>query len=111
MGKMIDKITLNELDMMHEYRMDNVDSDEDTLKYGVVPADIKDILTPWEDAKANLFKMFDENLILTRSFEYAKNREDLYRELNDLSCTYYGRKQREAKTFCEAYQNLTSSIF
>ena len=110
MGKMIDKITLNELDMMHEYRMDNVDSDEDTLKYGVVPADIKDILTPWEDAKANLFKMFDENLILTRSFEYAKNREELYSELNDLSCTSYGRKQREAKTFCVAYKNLTSSL-
>lgn len=76
MGEMFDKITAEEKQMMEfyleEYACRSDANERETLE---------EILKPWEKEKAELYKMFGENLILSKSYTYQLPQNDLYDRL------------------------------
>ena len=75
-------IKANELTMIENYISDFVNDGE----YGMRGefAGVQAVLTPWNEAKERLFKLFGEQLIHTKSMQFEMNEEDLNRQMADL---------------------------
>lgn len=108
---MIDLITAKEMEMMADHRLDCAGNGEDELCYGITPAPMSQILAPWTEAKGKLFKLFGEQLILTRKFEYVKPENEIMQELYDLDTTSFGRKNRKASDFYQAYDEIVNEAW
>lgn len=79
-----DKLTSNDLTLIENYIRDYVvNSDCDTNLHGKF-AGVENILAPWNQAKPTLFKLFGEELILSKELSFAMTREELYRQVTDL---------------------------
>lgn len=101
-----EKITENELKMLDTYRDLCADSEEQEVIINADEwADIKYVLREWEESKATLFKMFGEELILTKQFSYNRPKNEIKEEMEQLLRNHhtYGRKERSC---CEFYQQI-----
>ena len=79
-----DKLTSNDLTLIENYIRDYVvDAECDTNLQGKF-AGVENILAPWNRAKPTLFKLFGEELILSKEISFAMTREELYRQVTDL---------------------------
>ena len=84
MATPFDKLTSNDLTLIENYIKDYVvDAEYDTNLHGKF-AGVENILAPWNRAKPTLFKLFGEELILSKELSFAMTREELYRQITDL---------------------------
>lgn len=91
------KLTSNDLSLIENYIKDYVvDAAYDHNLYGEF-AGVANILAPWNSEKSTLFKLFGEELILSKELSFAMTKEELYRQITNL---LYGnsfiQKVREA---------------
>ena len=102
--KLTDAITNEEYKMLDYYRQSYVSdnnlyssyiSTENLLKQG------------WVDAKQTLYKMFGEQLIISKEFEYIKEDDEIYAEMSDMTSDYkkYGRQGRSGTPFIIAFES------
>ena len=101
---MLDKITETEYLMMHSYRK--------SYAWQCSPKDGCDIISirtllslEWAKAKQDLFKLFGNELILHKGFEFEKAIEELSTEIYEALEYNYdsGRVERDPKIFYRAY--------
>ena len=84
MATPFDKLTSNDLTLIENYIKDYVvDAEYDTELHGEF-AGVENVLAPWNQAKPTLFKLFGEELILSKELSFAMTREELYRQISDL---------------------------
>ena len=84
MATPFDKLTSNDLTLIENYIKDYVvDAEYETNVHGKF-AGVENILAPWNRAKSTLFKLFGEELILSKELSFAMTREELYRQVTDL---------------------------
>lgn len=84
MATPFDKLTSNDLTLIENYIKDYVvDAEYDTNLHGKF-AGVENILAPWNQAKSTLFKLFGEELILSKELSFAMTRDELYRQITDL---------------------------
>ena len=79
-----DKLTSNDLTLIENYIKDYVVDAEYDANLHCEFAGVENILAPWNHAKPTLFKLFGEELILSKEFSFAMTREELYRQVTDL---------------------------
>lgn len=100
MENLLDKITMEEWEMIDTYRQDYVDSS------GAIAtmAPSKQILQTWLDSKQNLYKLLGNSLIVSDEFNYSKSEEIMERELESLfeGWSTCGREERTGKQFWQA---------
>ena len=70
-----EKLSLNDKNMMNEYISEYVSYSHASLEY---------LLRYWNDAKADLYKMFGENFRLTKPIEWAKPKSKIISEFYNL---------------------------
>ena len=63
-------------------------------------ASIDKVLTPWANAKENLYKLFGENLILEKEYKYEANQEEITSKIREI---YW------SNTFLREYRNKVLS--
>ena len=98
----MDALSSNDIRLIDNYR-ECYAYREDGYRDGEF-ADTPYILREWAKCKREyLFKMFGEQLILTRHIEYEKSEDEMADEFHDLvSCNGFGRKERCGGIFYDA---------
>lgn len=84
MATPFDKLTSNDLTLIENYIKDYVVNAEYNTELHGEFAGVENILAPWNQAKSTLFKLFGEELILSKELSFAMTREELYRQITDL---------------------------
>ena len=79
-----DKLTSNDLTLIENYIRDYVVDTEYNIELNGKFAGVENILGPWNHAKPTLFKLFGEELILSKELSFTMTREELYRQIADL---------------------------
>ena len=79
MATPFDKLASNDLTLIENYIKDYIADEEYDNLHGKF-AGVENILASWNRAKTTLFKLFGEELILSKEFSFAMTRDDLYRQ-------------------------------
>ena len=96
MATPFDKLASNDLTLIENYIRDYIADEEYDDLHGKF-AGVENILAPWNRAKTTLFKLFGEELILSKEFSFSMTRDDLYRQVTDLLYdNYFMHQMREA---------------
>ena len=108
MDNLLDKITMDEWEMINTYRQNYVDACCSTST--MLPS--KELLQIWAHENQNLYKLLGNNLMVSDVFSYSKSEELMKRELEGLfegweTC---GREQRTGKKFWVAIWNWINSF-
>lgn len=73
-----------------------------------------ELLEPWREAKSDhLFKLFDDKLIIKKTFNVAKLQTELEDEINQMCYgeITFGRAQRSGKPFVDAYLKKIKDLY
>lgn len=96
MATPFDKLASNDLTLIENYIKDYIADEEYDNLHGKF-AGVENILAPWNQAKTTLFKLFGEELILSKEFSFSMTRDDLYRQITGLLYdNYFMHQMREA---------------
>lgn len=100
MENLLDKITMDEWEMIDTYRRNYVDADYASTTM----APSKQVLQSWSNSKRDLYKLLGNNLIVSEEFNYSKSEALMERELESLfegweTC---GRERRTGRKFWQA---------
>ena len=102
---LLKEITPEELIAIDKYRRAYAYS-EDAIPYNYNFAPSEEVLKVWSKEKETLFKMFGEQLILKRHFEYTKSLEELSTEISGLLYSSDIKSKFVLSSFYKEYQNL-----
>ena len=108
MENLLEKITINEWEMIDSYRRSYVD-----VNCSDPMAPSKKVLGVWEKEKQDLYKVLGDNLMVSKEFSYAKSEDLMKRELEAYlegweSC---GREGRTGKKFWMAFWDWRTQNF
>ena len=111
MDRLLNKITETEYNMMNEYRRFYASPNTPTGNRPLMP--LKELLGEWSNSKQILYKMFGEELILTKEIEFSRSEAEMRKEMNKIFTHFhkFGREEREGGTFADAYDNWIEDTF
>lgn len=105
---LIERITDEEISMIDNYRRNYAYSENADEHLGCfVPA--QELLKVWENAKSEyLYKLFGDNLTLTKHLNFTKSFDELSEELDCMmdGATHFGRSGRSGNIFSEEFVRL-----
>lgn len=112
---LLDKISETEYEMMEKWRKWYGNKNECYFDNGN-GINIKDLLSMpfgWNESKQNLYKLFGENLIISKQFEYNKSIDEMVGEFDNVlqGTTVYGRNNRSAYEFVTAFNRWSEDTF
>ena len=103
---MIEKLSANDIRLIDDYRKNYCFSSEANETCGTV-MDTPYILREWDSRKSEyLFKLFGEQLTISKEFHYTKSYEELQDEIANFTQRRYGRVGRSGEQFTRAYSDF-----
>ena len=78
------------LEVISDFDKSSIEATIDAFGYGECDivngkrASIDKVLTPWANAKENLYKLFGENLILEKEYKYEANQEEMLGKIREI---------------------------
>ena len=106
-----DKITEIEYDMLTEYRAWYGWTEESYRAEKTKP--IREVLSVWENANQDLYKLLDNSLILSKKVEFKKSHDELYGEMYQFIENHasFGRSERQGWRFVTNFTNWCREEF
>ena len=100
---LVDKLSVNDIRLIDDYRKNYAFSNEANSTCGNF-MDTLYILREWDLQKSQfLYKLFGEQLTISKHFTYMKSYEQLQEEIANFTDRRYGRAERSGAEFSRAY--------
>lgn len=103
---LIEKLSANDIRLIDDYRKNYSFSSEANETCGRF-ADTPYVLREWDFQKSQyLYKMFGEQFMISKQFNYTKSYEELQDEISGFTQRRYGRVGRSGELFMKEYSNF-----
>lgn len=109
--KLLNTITHKEYEFLEKYREYYAWYDDPSSKCNTVP--VREVLGEWARVKDDLYKMFSEQLTISKQFSYTKPNDELRSEMYDAVDQHskLGRAGRNGWEFYKSYKNWIKETF